>query len=105
VRDDGVARDRLVADAAALTRLAETPEWLVLDRLLGEHLGRVLTAMRARGLGAAETEALRAEADALDWLRHRPAALRRAVEEHHALEAQRAAQAGSAEDFPDEIAG
>jgi hypothetical protein len=90
-RGDGLARDRLVADAAALARLAETPEWAVLDRLLGEHLGRVLTAMRARGLGAAETEALRAEADALDWLRQRPAALRRAVEDLRAMEAQQAA--------------
>jgi hypothetical protein len=115
VADNGVQRDRLVADAAALTRLAETPEWAVLDRLLGEHLGRVLMAMRGRGLGAAETEALRAEADALEWLRGRPQALRRAVEELRAMEAQRAleepfrqervAPAGSAEDFPDEIAG
>jgi hypothetical protein len=103
VRDDGVARDRLVADAAALTRLAETEEWQVLDRLLGEHLGRVLTAMRARGLGAADTEALRAEADALEWLRHRPQALRRAVEELRAMEAQQAV-AGLPE-YPDEIAG
>jgi hypothetical protein len=105
VRDDGIARDRLVADAAALTRLAETEEWQVLDRLLGEHLGRVLQALRARGLGHAEGEALRAEADALEWLRHRPQALRRAVEDLRAMEAQRAAPAGPAEDFPDEIAG
>jgi hypothetical protein len=102
---DGAQRDRLVADAAALTRLAETPEWAVLDRLLGEHLGRVLTTMRARGLSLAETEALRAEADAVEWLRNRPQALRRAVEDLRAVEAQRAAAAGSAEDFPDEIAG
>jgi hypothetical protein len=103
VRDDGVARDRLVADAAALARLAETAEWAVLDRLLGEHLSRVLTAMRARGLSLADTEALRAEADALEWLRHRPQALRRAVEDLRAMEAQQAA-AGLPE-YPDEIAG
>jgi hypothetical protein len=100
---DGVARDRLVADAAALARLAETPEWQVLDRLLGEHLGRVLAAMRARGLGAADTEALRAEADAVEWLRNRPQALRRAVEDLRAMEAQQTA-AGLPE-YPDEIAG
>jgi hypothetical protein len=99
----GVQRDRLVADAAALTRLAEQPEWGVLDRLLGEHLGRVLTEMRARGLSLAETEALRAEADALEWLRNRPAALRRAVEDLRAMEAQQTA-AGLPE-YPDEIAG
>jgi hypothetical protein len=87
----GVERDRLVADAAALARLAETPEWQVLDRLIGEHLGRLLTRMRARGLGGVETEALRAEADALEWLRNRPAALRRAVEDFRAMEAQHTA--------------
>jgi hypothetical protein len=102
---DGAPRDRLVADAAALARLAETPEWQVLDRLLGEHLGRVLTAMRARGLSLAETDALRAEADCLEWLRNRPQALRRAVEDLRAMEAQQTAAAGVSEDFPDEIVG
>jgi hypothetical protein len=100
---DGSGRDRLVADAAALTRLAEQPEWGVLDRLLGEHLGRVLAAMRARGLSLAETEALRAEADAVEWLRNRPQALRRAVEDLRAMEAQQAAT--SLPEYPDEIAG
>jgi hypothetical protein len=101
-RTDG-ARDRLVSDAAALTRLAEQPEWQVLDRLLGEHLGRVLQALRARGLSHAEGEALRAEADAVEWLRNRPAALRRAVEDLRAMEAQQAA--AGLPNYPDEIAG
>jgi hypothetical protein len=100
---DGAPRDRLVADAAALTRLAETEEWQVLDRLLGEHLGRVLQALRARGLGQAEGEALRAEADALEWLRTRPQALRRAVEDLRAMEAQQTAV--GLPEYPDEIAG
>jgi hypothetical protein len=104
-RGDGLARDRLVADAAALTRLAETPEWAVLERLTAEHLQRLETALRTRGLGPVETEGLRAEIEAVEWYRHRPAALRRAVEDLRAVEAQRAATAGSAEEFPDEIAG
>lgn len=73
--------DRLVADAEALDRLASMDEWQVLDRLLAEHAERVLLALRARGLGGTETEALRAELDVLEWLRYRPIALRRAVEE------------------------
>src|SRR4030095_12058490 len=53
--------ERLFSDAAALERLAETPEWMVMDRLLGEHADRILLALRQRGLDHTTTEALRAE--------------------------------------------
>jgi hypothetical protein len=76
---------RLFADAAALDRLASMDEWQVLDRLMAEHADRALLALRARGLGMVETEALRVELDLLDWLRYRPIALRRAVEERTRL--------------------
>jgi hypothetical protein len=85
--------ERLMADANALDRLALTEEWKVLDRLLGEHVARLLLALRQRGLGFAETDALRAEIEAVEWLRYRPIALRRAVTEHEAMERQRAATA------------
>ena len=73
-------KQRALADAAALDRLAAYPEWEVLDRLMGEHADRVLLALRTRALDHATTEALRAELDTVDWLRYRPIALRRALE-------------------------
>jgi hypothetical protein len=81
--------ERLMADANALDRLASTEEWKVMDRLLGEHVSRLLLALRQRGLGFAETDALRAEIEAVEWLRYRPIALRRAVTEHEAMEEAR----------------
>lgn len=75
-------QEQLLSDASALERLSDTPEWGVLDRLLGEHADRILLAMRQRGLGHVETESLRAELEAVEWLRYRPIALRRAVDEH-----------------------
>jgi hypothetical protein len=77
--------DRLLADASALDRLAAYPEWEVLDRLMGEHADRILVALRQRGLDSVATEALRAELDAVEWLRYRPIALRRAVEEQEKI--------------------
>lgn len=75
-----------LADASALDRLAAYPEWAVLDRLMGEHAERVLSALRTRGLDLPTTEALRAELDTVDWLRYRPIALRRALESQKAFE-------------------
>jgi hypothetical protein len=83
---------RLLADAAALDRLSATDEWKVLDRLLGEHADRLMLALRQRGLGFAETDALRAELEAVEWLRYRPIALRRAVDEREKLAAHVATQ-------------
>jgi hypothetical protein len=73
--------EQLIADAHALERMADTPEWAVLDRLLGDHADRILLALRQRGLDLVQTEALRAELEAVEWLRYRPIALRRAVDE------------------------
>jgi hypothetical protein len=73
--------EQLIADAHALERLAEMPEWAVLDRLMAEHIVRIQLALRQRGLGLVETEALRSELEAVEWLRYRPIALRRAVVE------------------------
>jgi hypothetical protein len=85
--------ERLFSDAAALERLAEMPEWMVMDRLLAEHADRILLALRQRGLDHAATEALRAELEAVEWLRYRPIALRRAVDERDKLLAAQAKQA------------
>jgi hypothetical protein len=95
--DTSAERDRLLDDARALARLAQQPEWAVLDRLLGEHLERVVRRLRARGLSDVEAEALRAEADALEWLRERPAALQRAADEAAAMEAYRQMTDGTRE--------
>jgi len=76
-----IQAERLLSDASALDRLAAYPEWEVLDRLMGEHVDRILVALRQRGLDLVATEALRAELEAVEWLRYRPIALRRAVEE------------------------
>jgi len=73
--------EQLLSDASALERLSEMEEWKVLDRLMGDHAERILLAMRQRGLGLVETESLRAELEAVEWLRYRPIALRRAVDE------------------------
>ena len=73
--------DRLLADAHAMARLAQHEDWSVLDRLLEEQMGRVQLALRARGLDPVQTEALRAELDVIEWLRERPKALARALEE------------------------
>jgi hypothetical protein len=79
--------EQLVYDASALERLAETPEWQVLDRLLGQHSERILLALRQRGLDHVQTEALRAELEAVEWLRYRPIALRRAMDERARMRA------------------
>jgi hypothetical protein len=95
--DAPVERSRLLADAHALTRLAQTPEWGVLERLIAEHVARLVLALQQRGLGPVETEGLRAELAAVEWLRSRPSALQRAVEEAVAVETAQvqAASAGS----------
>jgi hypothetical protein len=82
--------ERLFSDAAALERLSEMPEWMVMDRLLGEHADRILLALRQRGLDHTTTESLRAELEAVEWLRYRPIALRRAVDERDKLLAAQA---------------
>lgn len=83
--DERARAEKLVSDASALERLSRYPEWAVLDRVLADHAAHVLTALRARGLGALETEALRAELDAIEWLRYRPTALKKALEDRDAL--------------------
>jgi hypothetical protein len=93
--DAPAERSRLLADAHALTRLAQTPEWGVLERLIAEHVARLVRALQQRGLGPVETEGLRAELAAVEWLRSRPSALQRAVEEAVAVETAQA-QAASA---------
>jgi hypothetical protein len=95
--DAPAERSRLLADAHALTRLAQTPEWGVLERLIAEHVARLVLALQQRGLGPVETEGLRAELAAVEWLRSRPSALQRAVEEAVAVETAQAqgASAGS----------
>ena len=80
-------KQRALADASALDRLAAYPEWDVLDRLMGEHAGRVMAALRTRGLDLPTTEALRAELDTVDWLRYRPIALRQALETQKTMDA------------------
>jgi hypothetical protein len=87
--DAARTRERLLADAAALERLSGHPEWLVLDRLLAEQIDRIGLALRQRGLDYPATEALRAELDALAWLRDRPSALRQAVEQARTVETAR----------------
>jgi hypothetical protein len=77
--------ERLLTDAHAIQRLAAHEDWPTLDRLLAEQMERVQAALRARGLGPVETEALRAELDALQWLRERPIALARALKEHELM--------------------
>ena len=54
-------RDQLLADAHALKRLAEMPEWAVLERLLDEHADRIIVELCQRGLEPVATEGLRAE--------------------------------------------
>jgi hypothetical protein len=93
--DASAAHSQLLADAHALTRLAQTPEWGVLERLIAEHVARLVLALQQRGLGPVETEGLRAELAAVEWLRSRPSALQRAVEEAIAVETAQA-HAGSA---------
>jgi hypothetical protein len=93
--DVSAAHSQLLADAHALTRLAQTPEWGVLERLIAEHVARLVLALQQRGLGPVETEGLRAELAAVEWLRSRPSALQRAVEEAVAVETAQA-HAGSA---------
>jgi hypothetical protein len=80
-------REQLLADAHALQRLAATPEWAVLERLLDEHADRIVAELCQRGLDPVATEGLRAELAAVGWLRARPAALQRAVDDLDALAA------------------
>jgi len=84
--DDERARaEQLLSDASALERLSQYPEWAVLDRVLKIHAKHVAQALRQRGLGALETEALRAELDAIEWLRYRPRALKKALDDREAM--------------------
>jgi hypothetical protein len=87
---DPEAGERLLADAHALQRLAQHEDWPVLDRLLAEQMTRVQRALRARGLDPVQTEALRAELDVIEWLRERPSALARALEERDKMSEARA---------------
>ena len=84
-------REHLLADAHALQRLAATPEWAVLERLLDEHADRITAELCQRGLDPVATEGLRAELAAVAWLRSRPAALQRAVDDLDAMAAHEAA--------------
>jgi hypothetical protein len=93
--DERARAEQLLSDASALERLAQYPEWAVLDRVLKTHAKHVLTALRQRGLGAVETEALRAELDAIEWLRYRPTALKKALDDREAvLKAQQETEYG-----------
>jgi hypothetical protein len=83
--DERARAEKLLSDASALERLAQYPEWAVLDRILKDHAKHVARALRQRGLGALETEALRAELDAIEWLRYRPTALKKALEDRDAM--------------------
>jgi hypothetical protein len=58
--------------------------------LIAEHVARLVLALQQRGLGPVETEGLRAELAAVEWLRSRPSALQRAVEEAVAVETAQA---------------
>jgi hypothetical protein len=87
--DEQRAAAQLLADATALERLAAYPEWAVLDRILDEHAASVLTVLKRPGLDVIQTEALRAELAAIEWLRYRPVALRQALEDRNAVQAQR----------------
>ena len=78
-------REQLLADAHALQRLSAYPEWAVLERLLNEHAGRITAEVCQRGLDVVATEGLRAELAAVEWLRTRPAALQRAVDDLDAI--------------------
>jgi hypothetical protein len=84
-------REQLLADAHALQRLSAYPEWAVLERLLQEHAGRITAEVCQRGLDVMATEGLRAELAAVEWLRTRPAALQRAVDELDAMAAREVA--------------
>jgi hypothetical protein len=76
---------QLIADAHAIERLAAQPEWSTFTRILEEHIARVTLELRQRGLDHTTTEGLRAEIAALEWLRDRPKALKRAVEDYDAV--------------------
>jgi hypothetical protein len=78
-------REQLLADAHALQRLSAYPEWAILERLLNEHAGRITAEVCQRGLDVVATEGLRAELAAVEWLRTRPAALQRAVDDLDAI--------------------
>jgi hypothetical protein len=86
-------RDQLLADAHALQRLAATPEWAVLARVLAAHADRIITELCQRGLDPVATEGLRAELAAVRWLGTLPAALQHAVEDHEAMAAHETAVA------------
>jgi hypothetical protein len=86
--DEQRAADQLLTDATALERLAAYPEWAVLDRILGEHATGVLEVLKRPGVDAIETERLRAELAAIEWLRYRPVALRQALEDRNAMQQQ-----------------
>ena len=85
--DESTDRDQLLADAHAIQRLSAYPEWAVLERLLDEHAGRITVELCRRGLDPVATEGLRAELASVEWLRTRPAALQRAVDDLDALAA------------------
>ena len=99
--DASTDRDQLLADAHALQRLSAYPEWAVLERLLDEHAARIAVELCQRGLDLVATEGLRAELAAVEWLRHRPQALQRAVDDLDALARRRRRQVVSGpEPFP-----
>jgi hypothetical protein len=91
-RDLPADHDHLLADAHALQRLAATPEWAVLERLMDQHADQIVAELCQRGLDPAQTESLRAELATVHWFRDLPAALRRQVDD---LEAVAVAQSKS----------
>ena len=94
-------RDQLLADAHALQRLAAMPEWAVMERLLDEHADRITAELCQRGLDPVATEGLRAELAAVGWLRARPGALQRAVDDIDAMAAREAAAVSSSQAGPE----
>ena len=93
--DASTDRDQLLADAHALHRLSTYPEWAVLERLLDDHAARIAVELCQRGLDLVATEGLRAELAAVEWLRQRPQALQRAVDDLDALAAHDAMTASA----------
>ena len=99
--DERARAEQLLSDASALERLSQYPEWAVLDRVLKTHAKHVLTALRTRGLDAVQTEALRVELDVIEWMRYRPTALKKALDDREALlKAQQETEYGRRDSSP-----
>jgi hypothetical protein len=96
-RDTPADHEQLLADAHALQRLAAMPEWAVLTRLLDEHADQITAELCQRGVDPIQTEGLRAELAAVQWLRARPGALQHAVEDLVAVEEAQTARIHEAE--------